>query len=257
MALKKKAPAKRSKKRQPDRWHVIEAGPIYCVPKGVDNRPLPSTLQETETEMLLLLGAMETVERNINNKCIASSWDGYRALAHSLKRQTWFSDELRDAFRRTHLIVPTFMGSAITSYHEAAFEVCGARLDFLHECISRVNIDSALPYFEQLVLRGSALAKEVDYVVRNWHFTNLDFAELLAGVQLECTSAAEQEQVHHKPIPNRQRKRGRRTNPTRDANICGAVDAGKSQDTVAQEFGLTTASAVSKACKRHRNRQKT
>ena len=178
-----------SKKIQtPVRWHVKYLGPIYYVPgPRCEERPCPSTFKEIEEEMLVMAGAVETVECDVRDKNIRGSWVGYRALAYSLQRRTWFSEQWRDAVRRVHLNVPSFMGSAITSYHEAAFIAAELRLDFLEECIPHVTIEGEMSVYEQLVVRGTALAKEVDYIARNWQFEPLDFVGLRAGIQFECT----------------------------------------------------------------------
>ena len=181
-----------TKKKKANRYHVEYQSPIYYVPDLTGDPPLPSTLLEIEREMMLLLAAMEKVEREISDKgmrIVAPRWDGYLALGYSLMRRNWFSDQWRGAFRRCHSSVAKFMDLGISSFHEAAFDVCGLRLEFLDECVPCKEIDASLPLRTQLFLRANALAKEGEYISRNWRFPNLNFGELCAGIKLECDRA--------------------------------------------------------------------
>lgn len=171
------------------RYHISE-GEVYNIP-GPKQDPPPVSAEEIRREMLLMVGALQSLEFDISHKRLSAPCHPYRAAADHLRRAPlWLNEHLQTAFRKSHQStgLPRLMGNPVTSFHEAAFDLCGKRVQWLNECIS-VDRDQSRPWHERLTDHGNQLAAEADYIYRTWRFPPIDFGELKVGLELEYTWA--------------------------------------------------------------------
>lgn len=104
----------------------------------------------------------------------------------------------------------------------------------------RGNTHEQLRYLEEL---GFIIDQEAFHVKRIVHSPGWQFSVLPVST------------VQDSPAESTPQTRGRKPNPARDEQIWKAInELGHTREQVAHDFKLTTATAVSKACKRHEER---